>query len=132
MKTYWDSSALVKTLKSPAHRDRLTKGEHWTRPHALAECFSALTGGTLGFKVDADDATEWLNELAEELQFVELTAADTQVALRLARAKGVQGGRVHDLMHVAAAEKCGAVRILTRDRNDFVGLTHLELERLPV
>ena len=130
MRSYWDSSAIVKALHSTEHRALLDEGEHWTRPHSLAETFSALTGGTLGFKTDADDAAAAVADISGQLQFVELTAEDTLAALHLARRKGVQGGRVHDLLHVAAAEKCGAERILTRDQNDFAFLTGIPLEKL--
>jgi hypothetical protein len=50
-------------------------------------------------------------------------AEATLSALEGAKAKGVSGPRVHDLLHAAAAEKAGADRLLTRKLNDFVGLS---------
>ena len=55
-------------------------------------------------------------------------APETVSAIETAKAKGVLGRRVHDLMHVAAAEKAGVDRILIRDTADFTGLSTIPLE----
>jgi hypothetical protein len=64
-----------------------------------------------------------VENLAQELSFVDLTAKEVLDALKYAKARGVRGGRVHDLLHAIAAEKCGAPELLTLDKNDFTSLT---------
>ena len=130
MKPYWDSSALVEACQSLVLRARLHREGGITRTHALAEVFSTLTGGNLAFRVDADEAAETVASLAGELAFHDLTAADVLTALRAARKKGVRGGRVHDYLHALAAEKAGAKKLLTVDRNDFKDLTKVEIEQV--
>ena len=122
MKAYWDSSALVKAVGNPALRTRLNQERCFTRVHALAEVFSALTAGNLLIRVDADAAANTLDELAADLDYVELDAAEVLRSLKMAKSKGVRGGRVHDYLHALAAEKSGAEELLTADRNDFAGL----------
>jgi hypothetical protein len=98
------------------------------RPHALAEAFSALTGNPVT-RVDANDASEFIATLAHSPDFVEISAPEILLALKQARRKGVRGGRVHDFPHAVAAEKSGAEKILTLDRNDCSGITHLPVEQ---
>ena len=127
MKTYWDSSALVESVWEPSLQSRLHREGGVTRSHALAETFAALTGNPQN-RVDADVATTLIQQLADSLNFVDLTAAEMLAALKSARRLGVRGGRVHDLFHAVAAKKCGAKKILTLDKNDFTGLTEIALE----
>jgi len=128
MKAYWDSSALMQSLAEPALQVRLKRERGFTRPHTLAEVFSALTGNPV-IRVDADDASEFISALARNLDFVELGVPEILQALRTARQKGVRGGRVHDYLHAVAAEKSGAKQILTLDQNDFSGITRLPVEQ---
>jgi len=121
MKVYWDSSALVEATINPQLRTRLRHEKGLTRTHALAEIFAALTGNPQ-FRFDADYATLTVEELAEDLEFTDLSSAEVISALKTAKRKGVRGGRVHDLLHAAAADKSGAKELLTIDTNDFEGL----------
>ena len=123
MKAYWDSSALVQACADLSLRRRLKNEGGLTRLHTLAETFSALTGGNLSIRLEADAAARTIENLAHDLEFVELTAEDMLRALKQARKRGVRGGRVHDLMHAVAAEKSGAAELLTVDENDFESLT---------
>jgi predicted nucleic acid-binding protein len=128
VKIYWDTSAIVWFYSM----GRTAEIAGLTRPHSLSEIFSTLTGR--GFEVVQPDGTKRHRRLslrsAEEvirrvhprLQYVELSADDVIAALKEAPAKSAQGGRVHDLMHAVAAEKCGAEEIWTLDQNDFIGL----------
>ena len=128
MKAYWDSSALVHSLAETTLQLRLKRERGFTRPHALAETFSALTGNPVT-RIHADDAADFLLSLAENLDFVELTGKEILTALKKAQKKGIQGGLVHDYLHALAAEKSGVKKILTLDRNDFVGITSLSIEQ---
>jgi len=127
MKTYWDSSALVAAVETPAMQLRLQHERGVTRSHALAEVFSTITGNPKN-RADAQIAAEILANLAQSLNFVDLTADEMLAALKSARKLGVRGGRVHDFFHAVAAKKCGAKKIVTLDKNDFAGLTEIALE----
>jgi predicted nucleic acid-binding protein len=130
MSAYWDSSALIEACNSPSLRARLHGERGLTRSHALAEVFSTFTGGNLAFRLDADGAARTIASLAADLDFHDLTAAEVLQALKEARKRGVRGGRVHDYLHAVAAEKSGAIKLLTLDQNDFNDLTNLEIEQV--
>jgi predicted nucleic acid-binding protein len=121
VKAYWDSSALVETTTNPVLRTRLRNEKGFTRTHSLAEVFAALTGNPK-IRADAFQAAEAIAELAEDLEFTDLSSAEVISALKRAKRKGVRGGHVHDLLHAAAADKSGAKELLTIDTNDFAGL----------
>lgn len=130
MSAYWDSSAVIAAWMDPDLRLRLHRERGITRTHTLAEIFSAFTGGNLSIRQDADEAARTVQNLALDLDFVDLSHGQVLVALKSAQAKGVRGGRVHDYLHAIAAEQHRATAILTVDRNDFVGLTSLKIEQL--
>jgi predicted nucleic acid-binding protein len=123
MKGYWDSSALVASFAELSIRSRLRQEGGITRTHALAEVFSALTSGNLSLRVTADNAAEMVEQLAKDLEFIDLTSAEVLQALKQTRKRGVRGGRVHDFLHAVAAQKAGAPRLLTCDEHDFDDLT---------
>jgi predicted nucleic acid-binding protein len=130
MKAYWDSSAVIEACNNPGLRARLHRERGLTRTHTLAEVFSTLTGGNLAFRLDADAAAQTVANLATDLDFHDLTAADVLTALKEARKKGVRGGRIHDYLHAVAAQKSGAKKLLTLDKNDFTDLTKVEIEQV--
>ena len=103
------------------HRLRLERG--FTRSHALSELFSAFTCGNLAIRLTADAAATLTENLATDLDFVDLTPLEIISELKQARRLSVRGGRVHDLMHALAAEKSGATELLTSDQNDFAQLS---------
>src|SRR5689334_18804262 len=107
MSDYWDSSALVECAVNEALRDRLKAQGGVTRTHALSEVFSALTAGNLALRVEANEAADFVESLATDLRFVDLSSTEIVLALKKAQSKGVRGGRVHDYLHMAAAEKGG-------------------------
>lgn len=123
-----DSSAILASLDpdEAAHAvcDRLiTQGGHLIYVHALAETFSILTGGQRTPRVDADDAVRLLRESV--LPFVKtiiLTEKDVMEALDDVRARGVRGGAVYDYLHLVAARKAGAARLITLDLRHFQAL----------
>jgi len=128
MNVYWDSSAVVEACNNPTLRARLHREHGVTRTHTLAEVFSTLTGGNLAFRLDADEAARTVAGLAADLEFLDLNAVDVLKALKEARKKGVRGGRIHDYLHAVAAQKSGAKKLLTLDKNDFNNLTTVEIE----
>jgi hypothetical protein len=90
MKTYWDSSALIQALHDPKLRSRIRRGGNGTRPHSLAEVFSTLSKG-VNFRYPPADAANMAADLAKDLDFVELSAADAVSALKKASSLGVRG-----------------------------------------
>ena len=118
MKAYWDSSALISAVEEPDLRARLASQRGYSRRHALAETFSALTGKP-HLRLEGKDAARLLKELAADLDFIELSTAEILQAAADAQALGVRGGGIHDLLHARAALKSGAKHFLTLDRDDF-------------
>jgi predicted nucleic acid-binding protein len=104
----------------PELRLQLETTRPWCRPHALAETFSTLTGGRLGFRMDPDDAAKLIAGFADHLRFVELAAEETLAALASAKSLGIRGGRVHDFLHAVAARKAGCTTLLTLNIADFL------------
>ena len=130
---YWDTSAIIFKLAS----GKLAEIRGATRPHTLAEFYSRTTGK--GFKVASDGrertvvlkpelAADRVLKLRGQLQFVELDGAETAAALQTAAQKGIRGGRIHDFLHVAAAEKVQATEIATCNIKDFAGLSQILLK----
>jgi len=126
MKTYWDSSALILALHDTEAREHLQSIESVTRSHALAEVFSTLTKG-VNFRYSPTDAARLVQDLAGDLNFVELTETDTLKTLDSAGSNGVRGARIHDLMHAVAAVKAKCSTLCTLDKAGFGGLK-LELK----
>ena len=67
----------------------------------------------------AEDAVRLLEDLVRDLEFVEMSAAQTFRALGKAKKLGVRGGLVHDLLHAEAALLSGAKKIFTLNGEDF-------------
>ena len=63
-----------------------------------------------------------IEDLKSDMDFVELTADETTIAIKGAGAQGVRGARVHDLMHATAAAKYKADVLLTLDDSGFAAL----------
>jgi predicted nucleic acid-binding protein len=121
MKAYWDSSALVSATEDPVLSARLASDKGFSRRHALAETFSALTGKA-HLKTDANKAAVLLEQFAADLDFIELSTEEIVQAAKDAQSLGVRGGGIHDLLHARAALKSGAKCFLTLDKNDFINL----------
>lgn len=122
MRRYWDSSALVDALHENSVETMVREKDQWTRPHTLAEVFSTLTGGRLGYRYLPNDAAAMIETLTTGMNFVELDKKETLSALEKAEAAGVRGGRIHDWLHARAATKAGAKVLLTDNISDFSGL----------
>jgi predicted nucleic acid-binding protein len=124
-----DSSVLVASLDSdePRHAacDRLLgTGGHLAYAHAMSETFAVLTGGkpsrrlrpALAFKLIEDNVLPFV-------ELVHLTGKETLAAIAQSEARGVRGGAIYDLLHLAAARKAGAAALVTLDTRDFQALS---------
>jgi predicted nucleic acid-binding protein len=128
IKAYWDSSALVQACIDEKIRTTLSLEGGVTRLHSFAEVFSTLTGGRLGFRSRAEDASKICRELAAAIRVVELDTETMLEALANSRCHGVRGGMVYDFLHAVTAQKAGAEKIYTLNLDDFFGLRmHLEI-----
>lgn len=91
--------------------------------HALNETFATLTGGSLGFRVDADLTARVIRErIVACANLIVLNSEDVTDALAEARAHGVRGGAVYDYMHLGAARKGEADVLYTLNLADFQAL----------
>ena len=91
--------------------------------HALNETFATLTGGSLGFRVDADLTARVIRErIVACANLIVLNSEDVTDALAEARAHGVRGGAVYDYMHLVAARKGEADVLYTLNLADFQAL----------
>ena len=123
--TLIDTSVVVASLDpDEAHHeacDTLLAGGGLTLyAHALAETFSILTGGRQGRRLRPVMAAELIRDsVLPHVRLVSLTGKEVMAELNGAEARGVRGGAVYDLLHLAAARKAGAARLLTLDVRDF-------------
>jgi hypothetical protein len=127
MSAYWDSSALLNALVSESVATRIAPGDV-ARSHGFCEVFSLLTGRGIPTRAGRvvltnSDASQVIERLAEKFTIRDLTWSETNTALQDARKLGVQGARVHDLIHARCAVLAHVDRILTRNLADFAGLS---------
>lgn len=129
MKSLLDTSVILASLDpdEPAHAAcdaLLARGGHGLYVHALAETFSILTGGRRTRRIDATVAVQLLHEsVLPFVRTVSLTGREVMAALAESRARGVRGGAVYDYLHLIAARKAGAEKLVTLDRRNFQALT---------
>jgi len=90
-----------------------------TTPHALAECFNALTY-RLGFP--PKDARRLISENTARFSFIPLNADDYRAAVDRVVENGLTGDKIYDALHVGAALKGKADKIHTSNRRDFAAL----------
>ena len=87
-----------------------------TTPHALAECFNALTY-RLGIPPAA--ARKLMQKNFQKIRFESLDAADYLAALDEVVENGQMGDKIYDALHLRAARKAKADKIHTSNKRDF-------------
>jgi predicted nucleic acid-binding protein len=124
-----DTSVVLASLDpdEPSHEACdaiLSQGGHKLYVHALAETFSILTGGRRGKRrLDAQLATRLIKEsVLPFVQTVSLTGNEVMFALEQSHARGVRGGAIYDYLHLVAAKKAGAEKLVTLDKRNFEAL----------
>ena len=126
MRTLLDSSVLVAALlphesEHLASAATLREADRVIHSHALNETFSTLTGGSLGYRLDADVAARLIREkVIPHAEVIALGADEISDGQSEARARGVRGGAIHDFMHLVAAKKAGCAALSTLDTSDFL------------
>ena len=88
-----------------------------TTPHALAECFNALTY-RLGIPPAA--ARKLMQKNFQKIRFENLDSADYLIAINEVVENGQTGDKIYDALHVRAADKARVDRIHTSNKRDFV------------
>ncbi len=92
----------------------------FTSTHAIAETFATLTSGRLEVQLTPDEATEVIDaNIIRRLQIVDLGLSDYQQAMRNSQTVGARGGAIFDMLHLQAARRKGAKRILTINVRHF-------------
>ncbi len=82
-----------------------------------------MTGGKLGFRVDADVAAELLAKtVLPKVDVIELSTQEVMAAFKEARKHGVRGGAVYDYIHLIAARMVNATKLYTLNLSDFQAL----------
>jgi predicted nucleic acid-binding protein len=126
MKTYFDSSALIAAIveeeehHAAAFRalDETTHGV--TSTHALAETFSTLTSGRLEIQLTPEEAFGVIEaNVVQRMEVIELTISDYRRAMLVSHAAGARGGAIYDMLHLQAARRVRAGRILTINVRHF-------------
>ncbi len=126
MKFFLDSSVLVAAITDiePYHEScasiLLGKTVLCSRPHALAETFSTLTGGRLSLRLSPTSAARLIEvNLLPRLSFFDFSATEVMRVLRDSEARGVRGGAIHDFLHLVAARKAKATHLYTLNIRHF-------------
>jgi predicted nucleic acid-binding protein len=92
----------------------------FTSTHAIAETFATLTSGRLEVQLTPDEATEVIDaNIIRRLQIVDLGLSDYQQAMRNSQTVGARGGAIFDMLHLQAARRKEAKRILTINVRHF-------------
>jgi predicted nucleic acid-binding protein len=112
-------------VEEEEHHDAALKAlasstDGFTSTHAIAETFATLTSGRLEGQLTPDEATEVIDaNVIRRLQIVDLGLSDYQQAMRNSRTVGARGGAIFEMLHLQAARRKGAKRILTINVRHF-------------
>jgi len=123
-----DTSVVIASLDAdePRHVDCdrvLATGGHKLYAHALAEVFSILTGGRQARRLQPGFAAQLVEDsVLPFVQLVHLTGKETMQTIAECERRGVRGGAIYDLLHLAAARKAGVDALLTLDLRNFQAL----------
>jgi predicted nucleic acid-binding protein len=125
LRTYFDSSVLVAAFVEEEERheraaDALLKPGGFTSTHALAEVYGTLTSGRMPVQLTPAEAIELIEEnVLARLETLELSLSDYRSALKSAEVVGARGGAIYDVLHLQAARRGEAKRILTVNVRHF-------------
>lgn len=123
-----DTSVVIASLDADEPRhvecDRaLATGGHKLYAHALAEIFSILTSGRHARRLRPGFAAQLVEDsVLPFVQLVHLTGKETMQTITECERRGVRGGAIYDLLHLAAARKAGVDALLTLDLRNFQAL----------
>ena len=125
---FFDTSVVIAAMirEQPCHQACLSliqsseSGKACVYAHAMAECFSFLTGGRLPIQLDGDTAAAMIEQnISTKLRVLTLSPDDILTTLKQSRAIGVRGGGIYDALHLAAARSVQADEIFTLNLRHF-------------
>ncbi len=97
---------------------------------ALTEAYAVMTRLPAPHRLAPGDAGDLLSGSFENrARIVGLTEEETWSFLHANAHQHTTGGAIYDALILACAEKAGARRLLTLDRNDFLRLNEYEAEK---
>jgi len=97
-----------------------TSADGFTSTHAIAETFATLTSGRLEVQLTPDEATQVIDaNIIQRLRVIDLGLSDYQQAMRNSQTVGARGGAIFDMLHLQAARRGVAKRILTINVRHF-------------
>lgn len=124
--SFVDSSILIESLVAgqPHHRRcaELVDEATDTATHCLAETFSQLTGGRLGFRVAPAEAARLIRQRTSGLRPISLSGAQMLALLDDTPRRGARGGAIYDLLILEAARLADAEVVWTLNLSDFRAL----------
>jgi predicted nucleic acid-binding protein len=92
----------------------------FTSTHAIAETFATLTSGRLEVQLTPAEAVQVIDvNVIRRLQVVDLKLSDYEQAMRNSQSVGARGGAIFDMLHLQAARRRAANRILTMNVRHF-------------
>jgi hypothetical protein len=92
----------------------------FTSTHAIAETFATLTSGRLEVQLTPGDAAQVIEtNVIRRLQVIDLGLSDYQHAMRNSQTVVARGGAIFDMLHIQAARRGAAKRILTINVRHF-------------
>jgi predicted nucleic acid-binding protein len=104
--------AALKALASSA--------DGFTSTHAIAETFATLTSGRLEVQLNPAEAAQVIDaNVIQRIPVVDLGLSDYQQAMRRSQTVGARGGAIFDMLHLQAARRGAATRILTINVRHF-------------
>jgi predicted nucleic acid-binding protein len=97
-----------------------SSGDAFTSTHAIAETFATLTSGRLEVQLTPAEAAQVIDaNVVRRLQVIDLGLSDYQQAMRNSQTGGARGGAIFDMLHLQAARRGAAKRILTINVRHF-------------
>jgi predicted nucleic acid-binding protein len=124
--TYFDSSALVAAMVEEEEHHAAAFGalaeatDGVTSTHALAETFATLTSGRVDIQLSPNDALKIIEaNVVRRLEVADLNLSDYRRAMQSSQGAGARGGAIFDMLHLQAARRCRATRILTINLRHF-------------
>jgi predicted nucleic acid-binding protein len=95
--------------------DALVNSTHgFTSTHTIAETFATLTSGRLEVQLSPAEAAQVIDaNVIRRLRILNLGLSDYQEAMRNSQTVGARGGAIFDMLHLQAARRAAANRILT-------------------
>jgi predicted nucleic acid-binding protein len=92
----------------------------FTSTHAIAETFATLTSGRLEVQLTPAEAAQVIDaNIIQRLRVLDLGLSDYQQAMRNSQTVGARGGAIFDMLHLQAARRGSAKRILTVNVRHF-------------